>query len=90
MDLVKVKMKKDQDGSPDGLSVRTYEKDKTYDLPSDLANAFVSMKVAEEVSAGPNEGTVDWFKLKLTEAGVDFAQDAKKDDLAALYNDLDK
>lgn len=39
--LKKVKMLKTKPGSPDGVSVRVYDKGKEYDLPEDLANVFL-------------------------------------------------
>lgn len=37
-------------GSPDGITVREYDKGKEYDLPEDLANSFLKLKVANSVS----------------------------------------
>jgi len=46
----KIRMRKTQTGSPDGIKVNTYEKGKTYILPRDLAKVFVNeLKVAEIV-----------------------------------------
>ena len=45
-------MKTSARGSPDGLRLREYEAGRTYDLPEDLARAFVvDMKVATYVRA---------------------------------------
>jgi len=38
---VKIKMLKTQAGSPDGLTVRVYQKDRRYDLPKALAEVFI-------------------------------------------------
>lgn len=38
----------------------------------------------------PNEGTVDWYKLKLTDAGIEFEANATKVTLVELYNNIDK
>lgn len=35
-------------GSPDGLTVKTYEEGKVYKLPRELALAFIQMDVAKE------------------------------------------
>jgi len=52
MQIVKVRMKTSARGSPDGLRLREYEAGRTYDLPKDLARAFVEhMKVATYVRA---------------------------------------
>ena len=41
MEFLTVKMLKDEQGSPDGIKVRTYYKDCKYDLPKPLAISFV-------------------------------------------------
>ena len=41
MDIVRVLMTKTQTGSTTGCNVIEFEKDKEYDLPSDLAEVFV-------------------------------------------------
>lgn len=46
-----VKMKKTTPGSKDGISVRKFEAGKEYELPENLASAFISVGVAEEVKA---------------------------------------
>ena len=48
MKIVTVLMLATQDGSPDGFTVREYEKGETYDIPEDLAKSFVTdLEVAE-------------------------------------------
>lgn len=45
---MKIEMLKTASGSPDGTSVKNYEKGQVYDVPDDLAKVFVDqMKVAE-------------------------------------------
>lgn len=56
-------MLEDCQGSPDGVSVMTYEKGKIYDLPDDLANTFLMMGVAEK----SNDGFGD---VKIPESGI--------------------
>lgn len=41
MKVVTITMLKDERGSPDGLVLRDYAKGVTYDVPQDLAKAFV-------------------------------------------------
>lgn len=58
MEVIKVKMTADQTGSTNGIQVKTYLKDKEYDLPEDLANAFCdeikcAKRVAEKKTAKP-------------------------------------
>lgn len=47
--MPKVKMLQDAPGSPDGITVKDYLKGREYDLPADLANAFLAEDLAEEV-----------------------------------------
>ena len=43
-------MTKTQNGSPDGVALRSYKKDKEYNLPEDLANVFINdIKCAKKV-----------------------------------------
>ena len=49
MEIITVKMTDGQQGSPDGIVVRNYEKGCVYNLPSDLADAFVDMKCAKKI-----------------------------------------
>jgi len=64
MDIVRVLMTKTKDGSMDGVTVLTFEKDVEYDLNSDLAEVFVDeLEVAtivepEEPESDP-DGTGD-------------------------------
>jgi len=51
--MTKVKMLSTQTGSPDGLSVKVYERDAEYDLPNDLLNAFRQMGCIQILGAGP-------------------------------------
>ena len=46
---MKVKMKENKKGSPDGALVNDYKKGRTYDLPDKLANAFVGQGWATAV-----------------------------------------
>lgn len=46
-----VKMKKTKDGSPNGIAVKTYEKDGTYQVSVSLGKSFIRQGVAEEVKA---------------------------------------
>jgi len=45
---MKVKMKLTVKGSPDHITVVEYQKGKVYDLPEDLADAFLKAKFAEK------------------------------------------
>lgn len=42
------------------------------------------VKTPEDI---PNEGTVDWYKMKLDELGVDYKWDALKSELVELYEE---
>lgn len=52
-----VKMLSTKQGSPNGIVVRTYERGRTYELPGELAEAFINMAWAEpdEGPRGPEE-----------------------------------
>ena len=51
-DFKKGLMTKTEKGSPDGIRVRTYDKDGEYDLPTELADVFIyEMECAEEVES---------------------------------------
>ena len=57
--LIYVIMLVSQRGSPDGISVNTYEQGERYNLPEGLANSFIDSEVAEKVSDsdfGSDEG----------------------------------
>ena len=48
--LVSIKMTRNKSGSPDGFTVKHYNKDETYSVPEELAKLFVETdKVAEYV-----------------------------------------
>ena len=55
---MKVKMLTSKRGSPDGLVVKTYEKDKIYKLPKELSFAFLTMGVCV-VAKKPMEKPVE-------------------------------
>jgi hypothetical protein len=44
---MKLKMLETRQGSPDGISVATYEEGQTYDIPKDLAGVFIREDWAE-------------------------------------------
>ena len=46
-------MRETHRGSPDGLSVYTYEANTEYDLPVDLAAVFIRERWAEEIDELP-------------------------------------
>lgn len=46
---MKVRMKEDKKGSPNGIDVIDYEKGKTYDMPDVLAEAFIDQGLAAAV-----------------------------------------
>lgn len=59
-----VKMTSTKRGSPDGITVTTYEANVVYNLPIDLAVVFVEQMMAakyhtEAVKVGPSETRVD-------------------------------
>jgi len=56
---MKIKVSKSHEGSPDGVNVKTFEKDETYDMPVSLGSVFVSEKWGKEVkgNATPDEDT---------------------------------
>lgn len=58
---MQVKMKSTQKGSPDGITVNTYEKGEVYDLPDSLAVVFLEEGWAEKPrkTAGPTENKTD-------------------------------
>jgi hypothetical protein len=45
-----IQMLETQLGSPDGIEVREYEEDETYELPDRLADIFLEQRWAEEVT----------------------------------------
>lgn len=61
---MKVKMKQDKKGSPDGIQVIDYKEGKIYDMPDVLAEAFIDRKLAVAVKSpetkveGPDETKV--------------------------------
>ena len=46
---MKVRMRQDKKGSPDGVEIVDYKKGKTYNMPTELAEAFVDQKYASAV-----------------------------------------
>ena len=46
---MKIRMLKTKNGSPDGLAVLTYDEDKVYELPEDLARVFIKQKWAKRL-----------------------------------------
>ena len=46
---MKVRMKEDKKGSPDGINVIDYEKGKTYDMPDVLAKPWIKKGLAVAV-----------------------------------------
>lgn len=73
----KVKMLGTEKGSPDGINVRTYEKDKTYDLPKSLADVFLNgMECCEFVRDELLEELTD-EELTAAEAEVEPAEPQK-------------
>ena len=54
------------------------ESDKIYNLPK------------EDQDQAPNEGTNDWYKMKLTDAKVEFDDNATKAILTELYDSIGK
>lgn len=54
---MKVKMKQDKKGSPDGIQVIDYKEGKTYDMPDVLADAFIARKLA--VGVKPPETKIE-------------------------------
>lgn len=46
---MKVRMKEDKKGSPDGINVINYEKGKTYDMPDVLAKPWIKKGLAVAV-----------------------------------------
>lgn len=56
--MVKIRMKKTEFGSPDGITIVKYEVDNNYDIPESLAESFVKqLKVAEYVEENKMEKT---------------------------------
>ena len=43
---MKVRMREDKKASPDGVEIIDYKKGKTYEMPDELARAFVEQKLA--------------------------------------------
>lgn len=58
---MQVKMKSTQKGSPDGITVHTYEKGEVYDLPDSLAEVFLEEGWAEKPrkTVGPTDNKKD-------------------------------
>lgn len=57
---MKVRMKEDKSGSPDGINVIEYKKGKTYDLPKELAEAWIDRELAVAVKGkAPKETKVE-------------------------------
>lgn len=53
--VMKVKMLKTAPGSIDGIAVETFEINKEYEIPKQLADAFVTKGYAKSLEAGPSE-----------------------------------
>ena len=53
---MKVKMIKNQKGSPNGTIVFDYVADKEYDIPEKLANVFLKIGVSEKVKENKEVG----------------------------------
>jgi len=47
-DMKKIKMKLDKKGSPDGVNVKQFKKNKTYQMPDSLAKVFIKEKWGKE------------------------------------------
>ncbi len=48
---LKVKMKEDNEGAPDGIEVKEYKKGEVYDLPESLAKPWIKQGIAEKPKA---------------------------------------
>ncbi len=67
VELVTIKMLKDQTGSSDGLAVELYKQGKTYNLTKSLAKVFVQMGVAEKDSTKKSMQVPDNKSAKVPE-----------------------
>lgn len=58
VNAMKIKMLKTVPGSLNGITIQTFEEGAEYDLPAELADAFVLKGYAENLEAGPMEQKV--------------------------------
>lgn len=64
---MKIKMLETTPGSPDGITLKIYEKGNVYDLNDDLANCFFEMGVCElheekAIEAAPENKAVEFVE----------------------------
>ena len=55
---MKIIMLETKQGSPNGIRVETYFKDKEYDIPESLGDVFIGMKVASKIITNVASGIV--------------------------------
>ena len=81
-------------GSIDGFTVNSYKKGKTYNIPEDLANVFIGMKVAkipESLGAKiENAGVDEEAQREIQKAKEKGNREAKAKKLALAKAALDK
>lgn len=53
--MVQIKMLRNKHGSPDGATVKHYEKDEVYDVPESLAKTFIEDDKVAELIEGKAE-----------------------------------
>lgn len=58
VNTMKIKMLKTVPGSLDGITIQTFEEGVEYDIPKELADAFILKGYAENQGAGPMEQKV--------------------------------
>lgn len=76
---MKVRMKEDKRGSPDGINVIDYEKGKTYDMPDVLAKPWIKKGLAVAVKPPKLEEEVEEPKAEEPEETKEEAPPEKEE-----------
>ena len=86
--MPKVLMLETAKGSPDGITVNTYEKGEQYDLPDDLISCFVDSgcieMVVEETKVEPAEEVEDDAEAEAEEEVIEEATEEAPEENKAL------
>lgn len=77
---MKVRMKEDKKGSPDGINVIDYEKGKTYDMPDVLAKPWIKKGLAVAVKPPKVEEEIEEPEAKEPEETKDDGLEEPKDE----------